>query len=378
VTESRLRIAHVSTETGFSGGEVQVFLLMDGLRARGHTNLLVCPPGSRAEARARECDFDVACVPMRNDLSLGAARAIARLLRETRPALVHCHTGRANWLGGLAAARAGIPALSTRRMDRRVKRGWRTRWLYRSLMRRVAAISPAVAKRLRDAGVPPDRIRLIWSAVDPSALTPSAPRAALRERMDAAPTTQCVLVAANLVQRKGVDVLLTALTRGVSAGSVLWIAGDGPERTALEEQASRLGVSERVRFLGRRDDVPDLLEACDVFVLPSRQEGLGVAALEAMARGRPVVATSVGGLAEVVTPGECGLLVPPDDADALAAALERLIGDPEFATRLGAAGARRVEERFVADSMIASYEILYREILAEARGGAGRAGAEEP
>ncbi len=210
MTVAPLRIAHVTGEAGFSGGEVQVFLLMEGLRARGHANLLVCPPGSGSEREARRRGFAVAGVAMRNDLSLRAARRIAAALRPHEPALVHCHTGRANWLGGLAARESDIPALSTRRMDRRVKRGLRTRWLYGRLLRRVAAISPAVERRLREAGVPPERIRVIWSAVDPAALRPSAPRELLRAQLGAAPETPCLLVAANLVQRKGIDVLLAA------------------------------------------------------------------------------------------------------------------------------------------------------------------------
>src|SRR5262249_14001014 len=157
--------------------------------------------------------------------------------------------------------------------------------------------------------------------------------------------TPCVLVAANLVRRKGVDVLLAAIAE-IAARSrcALWIAGEGPERAALSAEATRLGVADRVTFLGRRSDVPDLLEACDVFALPSRQEGLGVAALEAMARGRPVVASAVGGLAEIVAPEETGYLVAPGDAPALGAAIERVLADRGLARRLGAAGAKRVAE----------------------------------
>jgi glycosyltransferase involved in cell wall biosynthesis len=375
VTTAALRVAHVTGESGFSGGEVQVFLLMEGLRARGHANLLVCPPGSAAEREAHRRGFAVEGVAMRNDLSLGAAGRIAALLRGHRPALVHCHTGRANWLGGLAARWAGVPALSTRRMDRPVSRGLRTRWLYRHLLRRVAAISPAVARRLREAGVDAERICVISSAVDPERLQPSATRQALRARLDAAPEIACLLVAANLVRRKGIDVLIEAIAGLASRECVeLWIAGDGPERASLEADAARLGIAKRVRFLGQRDDVPDLLEACDVFVLPSRHEGLGVAALEAMARGRPVVASAVGGLGETVVAEETGLLVAPGDTAALASALERLIADPALSRRLGAAGAARVSERFLAEQMVSAYEALYREILAE-RGAAPRIGA---
>lgn len=360
-------VAHVTGESGFSGGEEQLFLLMEGLRARGHANLLVCPPDSAAEREARARGFAVASVAMRNDLSLGAARRIARALRSERPALVHCHTGRANWLGGLAARWARVPALTTRRMDRRVGRGWRTRWLYHRLMRRAVAISPAVERRLREAGVAQARVRLIWSAVDAERLRPSAPRAVLRARFAVGDDTPCVLVAAHLVRRKGVDVLLEAFAKLAPASRArLWIAGDGPERAALERSAAAVGIAERTRFLGHRSDLPDWLEACDLFVLPSRREGLGVAALEAMARGRPVVASAVGGLAEVVCAEETGLLVAPGDPAALAAALARLLDDPALAARLGAAGAQRVAEHFPAERMVSAYEALYREILAEA------------
>jgi glycosyltransferase involved in cell wall biosynthesis len=372
VSGAPLQIAHVTGESGFSGGEVQLFLLMEGMRARGHTSVLVCPPDSRAEREALQRGFAVERVAMRNDLSLGAARRIAAALRRRSPALVHCHTGRANWLGGLAARWSDTPALSTRRMDRRVKRGLRTRWLYGNLLRRVAAISPAVERRLLDAGVAPERIRVIWSAVDSAALRPSAPREVLRERFRAQPDTPCLLVAANLVRRKGVDVLLAAFAEiAPRTRAALWVAGDGPERGALEAAAARLRVRERVQFLGHRSDVPDLLEACDVFVLPSRLEGLGVAALEAMARARPVVASAVGGLAEIVVPDRTGFLVPPGDAMALAGALERLVADPALAQRLGDSGAKRVSERFLAEQMVSAYEALYREILAE-RGACAR------
>ncbi|MEM7413143.1 MAG: glycosyltransferase [Myxococcota bacterium] len=365
-SESGLRIAHVSGETGFSGGEVQVFLLMEGLRDAGHENLLICPPDSRARAEAEKRGIATASVAMRNDLSLPASWRTTRILREQRPHLVHCHTGRANWVGGLAAWRAGIPALTTRRMDRRVKRGPRTRWLYGRVMRRAAAISPAVATRLEEGGVAADRIRLIWSSVDPATLTPSADRAQLRSERDVRDDDVVLLVTANLVRRKGIDLLIEALARCAEApGLRLWVVGDGVEKEALEALARERGVTARATFFGRRDDIADWLEACDVFVLPSRLEGLGVAALEAMARARPVVASAVGGLAEVVLHEETGLLVQPEDADALAAALQRMHADAVLRDRLGHAGAQRIRDTFTASKMVEQYVALYREILAE-------------
>jgi glycosyltransferase involved in cell wall biosynthesis len=362
-----LSIVHVDAERGFSGGEVQVFLLLEGLRRLGHRNLLVCPPESRAEEQARERGLAVRAVPMRSDADLPAVWRLRRLLRESAPDLLHLHTGRATWLGALAARGLGIPVLTTRRMDRTVKRNARNRWLYRTGVRRVVAISPAVAEALLEGGVEPGRIRTIPSAVDPAALRPRRTRDALRAEQGLGPGEPLLLALAALVRRKGLDVLLDALARLAAAGPPprLWIAGEGPERAALERQAARAGLGERVRFLGRREDAADLLAACDVFVMPSRREGLGVAALEAMAAGRPVVASRVGGLAAAVQEGGTGLLVPPEDPAALASALSTLLGDATLRARLGAAGPARVVAAFGAEAMVEAYEKLYREILAE-------------
>jgi glycosyltransferase involved in cell wall biosynthesis len=169
-------------------------------------------------------------------------------------------------------------------------------------------------------------------------------------------------VLANLVPRKGVDVLLEALAR-LEPAPRLWIAGDGPERGALEALAKQLGLAERVHFLGRCDDTGDLLAACDVFVMPSRLEGLGVAALEAMAAGRPVVASRVGGLAGLVVHERTGLLVPSDDVASLADALRRVLDDAALRTALGAEGPRRIAEGWLAEQMVGAYEALYVELL---------------
>ena len=327
----RLRIAHVDAERELSGGEVQVFLLIEGLAARGHGNLLLCPPGSGAEAEAARRGLIARPVPMRGDLDLAAIWRLARQLRDEKVDLVHLHTGRAAWLGGWAAWLAGLPAIVTRRMDRPIGRGWRTRFIYQRVSRCTAAISPGVADHLAAGGVPADRVRLIPSAVDPARLRPRRDAAALRRAEGAAPADVVVLTMSALVPRKGLDVLLDALAALAARElrPLLWIAGDGPERAALTARAAALGLTAQVRFLGQRDDVGDLLAACDIFALPSRREGLGVAALEAMAASRPVVASAVGGLADAVVHERTGLLVPPNDAAALADALETPAARPQ-------------------------------------------------
>jgi glycosyltransferase involved in cell wall biosynthesis len=368
VPAPRPKIAHVDAETGFSGGEKQVFLLIEGLRREGWGNVLVSPEGSRSRARAAELGIEHVAVAMRNDLDGPSVLALRRAFERGGAALAHLHTGRATWLGGWAARMAGIPAITTRRMDRDVRPGARARLVHGTLTRRSVAISPGVAECLRRGGVPEERIRTIWSAVDVEELRPSRPRDAVRAELGSPPDRVVVLALGALVPRKGIDVLLDALAglRGGATPWVAWIAGSGDERTALERRAESLELGSRVRFLGQRDDAADLLGACDLLAMPSRREGLGVAALEAMAAGRPVVASRVGGLGQAVVDRSTGLLVPPDDPRALAAALLELIESPELRARLGVQARARVDAEFRAERMVSAYAALYREVLAEA------------
>lgn len=362
--ESRrpLCIAHVTGESGFSGGEVQLFLLIEGLTRRGHRNALLCPPGSRSEERARELGLQLLPVAMRHSYSLGGVRRALAALRRCQPDLVHLHTGHANWMGGVAAARLGLPAITTRRMDRAVRRELRTRWLYGRGVCHAVAISDAVQDRLHAGGVRPEMTSVIPSAVDPGVLHTQRERSEIRRELGIADDAVCLLVLAALVRRKGIDVLLEALAR-LDAKPVVLVAGEGEEREALEAQRDHCGLSQCVRFLGHREDKSELLLACDALVLPSRHEGLGVAALEAMACARPVLASRVGGLAELVRDGENGLLVPPEDPAALAEAIVALQQDPTLRASLGAAGPKRVAEGHLAEQMCDAYEALYWRVL---------------
>ena len=367
VMAAQLTIAHVDTESGFSGGQVQVFLLMEGLARAGVRNVLFCRPGSVEEQRARELSVAVRPVPMRGDWQLSAIPRLARGFLEEDVDLVHLHTGRANWLGGWAARRAGKPAITTRRMDRPIRNNLWSRKLYGDLVQRAAAISPAVAQLLREGGVPQSRIVTLCSAVDPQAVGATRARDDVRRELGAQAGELVLLGLARLTRRKGFDVLLQSLAT-LSAGDSLppwrcWLGGDGEVADDLRRQAADLGLEQRVSFLGHRSDTPDLLAATDVFVMPSRAEGLGIAGLEAMAAGLPIIASRVGGLADAVSHDETGLLVPPGDPEALAQALARVFSDSALRERLGAAGPAWVARRFSPQVMVDGYLSLYREVL---------------
>jgi glycosyltransferase involved in cell wall biosynthesis len=230
--------------------------------------------------------------------------------------------------------------------------------LTRCLHRHVA-VSRFVASRLRDRfHVPPEKIVVIPNAATMGATASPAPRSELARDVDG----PVVLTVARLDGQKGIAHLLEAVATLPNASFA--IAGDGPNRAALEQRAATLGVSDRVRFLGHRHDVPALLAAADLFVLPSLYEGLPLSVLEAMAAGVPVVATAIGGTDEVVRDGETGTLVPPANSEALAAAIGRALADRDRASRLALAARSLVAREYSVTSMVGSVSRLYDELLA--------------
>jgi glycosyltransferase involved in cell wall biosynthesis len=234
----------------------------------------------------------------------------------------------------------------------------------------VVAISEGVCAALTASGVEPGRIHLVPSGVEAARFAGATTRRpTARARLGLGDDAWVVAIVGALEERKGHDVLLDALATLPDPRLLLLIAGDGSRRDALAARVAALDLGTRVRLLGRVDDVAEVLAAADVVAMPSRQEGLGVAALEAMAAGLPVIASRVGGLPEAVVDGATGLLVPAGDVGALAAALARLAADPGRARAFGAAGATRVRERFTMAGMAAATVAVYRRLV-DGQGGA--------
>jgi glycosyltransferase involved in cell wall biosynthesis len=352
-----LKILHVDPETAFGGGERQVAGLIRHLARRGHENVLAAAAGSPLAAVVPAADARLRSLPIRNDLDVLAAWRLSRLVAQESPHIVHLHTSRAH----------ATRTIVTRRMDYALRRGLWTDLLYNRSVATVAAISEEVRRRLLDAGVRSERVTVVRSGVEPPAGLPGAAgRAAARARFGIEGELAIGIVAA-LERRKGHDVLLRALA--ALDGAPPWrcrVCGGGSQHEALQRLAADLGIAPRVRFLGEQRQVADVLAALDVFVMPSRHEGLGVAVLEAMAMSLPVVASAVGGIPEAVKAGETGLLVPPDDPTALAAALRELGRDGERAKRMGHEGRTRVVAEFSMEAMAGRYERLYDEVCRRA------------
>lgn len=296
---------------------------------------------------------------MRNEIDLRAVVSLRRLLGGGRYDILHFHTKRAHalslWLG---RPPEGLRRVVTRRMDYPMRRNWYERSLYNRKVDGVIAISEKIAALLIAGGVQRKKIRVIYSGVEVASL--EIPPAST-ERKNA----PVVGMVAALEERKGHRFLFEAAAELKRQGHRLHykIAGAGAEREKLRQLAAALGLREEIEFVGFVADVTGFLASIDLFVLPSLFEGLGVAALEAMAAGRPVVATEVGGLSELVEDRRTGLLVPPGDAHALARAIRELVSDDSLMLELGENGRRRVAERFTMERMARQNEAYYYELL---------------
>lgn len=360
---SRIPIAVFLTSFDSGGTERQMIELARRLDRRRFEVHVACFHKRGAWLPRVESEVSgIAEFPIRgfgNPTALRRAGAFVRWCRAHRIAVVQAADIYANAFALPAARLAGVSVRVGSRREVHPSRGRVLEALQRfgySQADRVVANSEAGASRLRLEGVEERRIAVVRNGLD---LAPFAIRASPRGR-------HRVVTVARFRPEKAHEVLLAAISRlrGDWPDVEVWLAGDGPREPALRALAHELKIADAVRFLGHRDDVPELLAQCDVFVLPSRIEAAPNAVLEAMASGLPVIASRVGGVPEAITHGVNGILVHPDDPDALAGALGSLFADPSSAERIGRAGRSHVESNYSFDRMVSSFEQLYLAELA--------------
>jgi glycosyltransferase involved in cell wall biosynthesis len=361
-----MKVLHVETGRHFLGGPQQVIYLINALRARGHENILVCPPDSGIDTAAREAGIHVQNLFCAGDLDLPFAYRLSQYLKDEAPDIVHCHSRRgADLLGGLAAGFADVPAVVSRRVDNTEMRIM-AELRYRPF-RRIVAISEAIGEVLRQQGVDADRILVIRSAVDATAFAGQPDCAAFRREFGIDDSVFAMAAAGQLIPRKGHRYLLQAVSELLLTHPPfrLVIFGEGFLNNQLRAQAAWLGLGDIVQFSGYRDDLDDFIGCFDLFVHPASAEGLGVAALKAAAAGVPVVACAAGGMNESVLDGETGLLVPPEDSDALHDAIATLMDDDQTRAAMAAAGRERMQNEFSIDTMANKHVELYESVLQE-------------
>lgn len=360
------------------GMERHVAFLASGYVRRGLPTALVCSDSPDIEPlrrSARDAGVDVRTVPTRSGVTglVVRARHLFTVLRHYRGAVVHLHS--TGFHGGdlamlVARAARAAAVVRTEHVPPQPPLGLRHRVAVRCrdrlLVSKVICVSRETrAEHVRLLDRDERKLVTIPNGIDVDAFR-GRDRAAARRRLGVADDEVVVGTVARLAEdRKGIDEFLE-MSAGLAAGHPacrFWIAGDGPLRGRLEARATSLGVADRVRFLGERDDVADVLAALDVFVMPSWWESGPLTLLEAMAVARPVVTTSVGIAPDAVTDGHDGLIVPPRDVAALTAAVDRLLSDADLAERLAEEAGRTAERSFSIDLMVDRTLDLYRSLL---------------
>jgi L-malate glycosyltransferase len=347
-------VVHVASGREWRGGQRQVWLLARELQRDGLTNqVVVTGAGSELGLRLKQEGVRVHEAPWSIGLD---PRVLLSIIREIRGggALLHAHDAHAVTLAGLCSVATRVPMVATRRVDFHLRR--RGLW---GRAARIIAISAAVADVLFEDGMRLDRVVVVHSGIDLDAARKASPLG-LRERLGLPPETKLACTVGALVPHKDHVTLLHAARRVAGRFPNLhWvIAGDGELRPVLEWLTSELDLTGRVHFLGQVAHPLRVIADADLYVMSSREEGLGTSVLDAMARGIPVASTSAGGLPEMLHQG-AGILVPPRDPEALAGAVQRILSDPELRRGLVERASRAVE-RFSADRMAAEVRSVYR------------------
>ncbi|GAB4507881.1 MAG: glycosyltransferase [Sulfuricaulis sp.] len=287
---------------------------------------------------------------------------LARLFRQTKTDIVHTRNPEAFFYGFLGAKLGGIKAVVHSEHGRFFPDKWHRMWVQRLFTRftdRVFAVSEQLKRDLvMHVGLPASQVEVIYNGVKADRFPVN--KTAIRRALGISDGDIVIGSVGRLAPVKNYGLLLRAVPGLLGHHDItVMLVGDGPERARLEALAESLQIRQRIRFLGHRDDVHDLLAAMDIFVLPSHSEGMSNTLLEAMAAGTPVVASAVGGNTEIVRDQRDGLIFAPNDLEQLHARLALLCDDPVYGKRLGEAGYARVSQAFGIQAMIAGYEQLY-------------------
>ena len=363
-----IRVAHIEMGSHLYGGAQQVLYLLEAFSSSDVTSMLICPVGSAIGKAARERGVAVEEVGYRGDLDWVVLPKIKRLLRQRSIDLVHVHSRRgADLWGGLAARQVGLPCVISRRVDHHQARWWAG--LKYAMCDHVIAISEGIRAVLLADGVSAEKVSCVRSAVDFERFQTVSDSVGVKARFGLPDDSVVVGMAAQLIPRKGHDVLLEA----VSALKDRWpqlrvlIMGKGPLATSVAQQIEAMDLEEQVRCVGFLTDIETVLPHLAFLVHPARTEGLGVALLQAASAGLAVIASRAGGMPEAVLDEETGILIPPGDAQALVAAMERLLSGPALANEYGAAGRRRMADEFSINAMAVGNLSVYRRLISSRR-----------
>jgi len=369
-----LRVLHVNSEHGWRGGERQLLLLAEAQEIAGTRVMVVCQPGSILEGSLQKAGIPHIPVRMRGEWDLLASRAIAGLVKEWQPDLVHAHTAHAHALCWFSRLAMPFPLMVHRRVDFKPQENVFSRLKYFRNVDKYIAVSGAVARVLQGFGLPPNRIRVVHSGVRAPTTLSAVEKRRLRRDLGLGDTQGPIIgTVAALVPHKGLTVLVSAALPILQErpGAQLVIVGEGEDRPRLEALIAASGASSRIHLCGFRADASSLLTTFDLFVASSLEEGLNTSLIEAQLAGIPGVATSAGGLMEAAEDAFCWRAEVGSVAS-LQEAMSRALADPAGCRQKAMQGMSRAQRLFSVGRMCAETDSVYREVLEEGRTGRSR------
>ena len=368
MTAGRLRILHTESSHGWGGQEIRILTESRGMQDRGHEVLIATTHDAQLLPVAARMGLATAVLPMRRKGMAQLLSVRAWLAKNHhRFDVINTHSSTDSWL--FALSRATLPGcppiLRTRHVSTQVNRSFATRWLYLKAAAHIVVTGEALRRQLHQRnGFPLEHMTSIRTGIDLDRYRP-LDKAAMRRRLGV-PETTVLGIVATIRSWKGHDYLLEAMRslRSRHAGLMLMVVGDGPRRTHLERRTDDLGLRDVVRFVGNQDNVEEWLATFDMFALPSYgEEGVPQAVMQAMACGLPVVSTGVGAICEAVVADRTGLIVPARDADALAAAISRLVDDRTLREQFAQAGLAYARANFGIGEMLDRMEDAFRRAI---------------
>jgi glycosyltransferase involved in cell wall biosynthesis len=378
--QKKIHVLAVVNGLGYGGTERMLERLVRALTSSGEAQFTVCSLSDEGPIgrELRSSGIEVVSLGARGGTAgiiLRGILGVRRLLRKRRFDVIHSFLYRSHCAAriGRLGSRPRVPLISSERClgDNRLSTTLLVNRLTSRMSDMVVAVSGAVRDRvLQRDRIPPARVVVVANGIEPARANPDA-GADLRRRLGISPSEIVFLFLGRLHAEKGPDLLLNALGRLSVRGTARWralVVGSGPEEENLKRTADNLGIRDRLIFAGPHRHVGNWIDASDLLVLPSREEGMPVAALEAMSYGKPVIATRVGGTPEVVKEEETGLLVPPEDPEALSTALDRMSRDAEMRATMGRRGMMLVRSEFSLDRMAGEYLSLYRTVVQQQPG----------
>lgn len=367
-------ITYIITDLSTGGAQIALLRLLSAIDRNRYNPSVICfnIGNCLISKEIKNLNIPVINLGMTHKGRFDAFLRLSRLLHDTQPVILHTWLFHANIIGRLLGRFNKVPIIITSQRSINTNGVWREflmRWTS-GIDDKIIAVCEAVRKaEIESSNVPSDKVITIHNGIDPIAFTSVSNEAALEIRNSFEIPDDALLLGAigRLHPSKGFNDLISALAyiKAKTNSVRLIIVGEGELRDSLDLQIINHNLSGTIKFAGLRNDIPELMSALDVFVSSSIWEGLPNVVLEAMAAGKPVVATSVGGTPEVVVDGETGLLVPPRNPEALARAIIRLLKNPELCTRMGHAGKERVLKQFSIQRMVTKTQQLYKELMIE-------------